>query len=81
MNSAINFPGSIRQKSTDIVLWIASKILMSLTFVGFITFSAVYSVIKGIIYFVVGAFILFIQIGIIAVILRYVLLWLFKMWH
>ena len=81
MNSAINFPGSVRQKSTDIVLLIASKILMALTFVGFITFSAVYSVIKGIIYFVVGAFILFIQIGIIAVILRYVLLWLFKMWH
>ena len=81
MNSAINFSGSIKQKSTDFVLWVASKGLIAVTFVAFITFSAVYSVFKGIIYFIVGAFILFIQIGIIAVILRYVLIWLLKMWH
>ena len=76
MNLAINYPGSIKQKAIDFVLWVAAKILMAITVVAFITFSAAYSVFKGIIYFIVGAFILLIQIGIIAVILRYLLIWM-----
>lgn len=77
MNLTIDYPGSIKQKATDFVLWVASKILLAVTFMAFTTFSAAYSVFKGIICFIVGAFILFIQIGIIAVILRYLLIWSF----